>query len=142
MDNCQVGLVLKKRPDEHGELAEDDDDDDCHFYSTILTPHQTAAIVKMIKQVAESTVNYSDIHHHIMFSWMTTWSWRKAGRRRRSKRPSSSSTSCWGITRSSTWRSMSTSTAGDRNGINNFYANTNKSSESLKAQQKLRNCSL
>ena len=48
----QVGLVLKKRPEEHGEVAEeDDDDDDCHFYSTILNPNQTAAIVKMIKQV-------------------------------------------------------------------------------------------
>ena len=51
----QVGLVLKKRPEEHGEVAEDDDDDDCHFYSTILTPNQTAAIVKMIKQVKEGT---------------------------------------------------------------------------------------
>ena len=29
----------------------DDDEDDCAFFSTILTPNQTAAIVKMIKQV-------------------------------------------------------------------------------------------
>ena len=59
---CQVGLVLKKRPEDHGELVEDDDDDDCHFYSTILTPHQTAAIVKMIKQVAERPFYRTPLH--------------------------------------------------------------------------------
>lgn len=51
--------MLKKRPEDHGDLVEDDDDD-CHFYSTILTPHQTAAIVKMIKQV--SWRKYSQWH--------------------------------------------------------------------------------
>merc|ERR1711971_1134253 len=51
----QVVLVLKKRPEDHGDLVEDDDDD-CHFYSTILTPHQTAAIVKMIKQLDNNLV--------------------------------------------------------------------------------------
>ena len=33
------------------EAEDGDDEDDCAFFSTILTPNQTAAIVKMIKQV-------------------------------------------------------------------------------------------
>ena len=38
----------------------EDDDDDCAFFSTILTPNQTAAIVKMIKQVGIER-NYLDM---------------------------------------------------------------------------------
>ena len=48
-------MVLRKSRgmtiQEDSHECEDDDDDDCDFFSTILTPNQTAAIVKMIKQV-------------------------------------------------------------------------------------------
>ena len=58
----QVGMVLRKSrgqtitEDEH----ECEDDDDCAFFSTILTPNQTAAIVKMIRQLDENLAQDDD----------------------------------------------------------------------------------
>lgn len=58
-DDAQVGMVLRRARvgAQDGQVIHedhecgDDDEDDCAFFSTILTPNQTAAIVKMIKQV-------------------------------------------------------------------------------------------
>jgi len=58
----QVGMVLRRARvgAQDGQVIHedhecgDDDEDDCAFFSTILTPNQTAAIVKMIKQLDEN----------------------------------------------------------------------------------------